>query len=343
MAYTSRYCINSISEHIKNYHTGYDFFQAVECIELLSPSRVPVGFDGPPKEEVIHFSPTANFTFSASEIANISEISNESPIDFSTTFLSLYGRDGVLPWHYTTQLRDEAKNYKKESMKEFLDIFNHRFISYFYRASRKYSIPKGYNQKDISSVENKMLSLGGLGTRYLGDKTPLGTRTAQFVNLLQLPKSAESLLLILKSMFSINVQVKQFMGEWVDIDDALLTRIGTLGNNNCLGHDICLGRRIWSSQHKFQLTLGPLTFCEYLEYNPGTEKCDNLIDVVTFFCGPTLIFDLHYEIKRETVYPFTLGGKQLQLGKDLWLTSNRTDSDPIPLERLYKPDSSWLL
>ena len=61
----------------------------------------------------------------------------------TVNFMGLTGPLGILPYSYT-EFMLERMRAKDSSLQDFLDIFNHRMISFFYRAWEKYRFPVTY-------------------------------------------------------------------------------------------------------------------------------------------------------------------------------------------------------
>ena len=128
----------------------FDFFQAVRVLEKLAPKRAPVGLDGAPGEEVARFRAHLSMAFPPSQIVALDPAGEERPNPLLTvTFLGLYGPSGVLPTHYTQLLMDiqrDVRGPERRSLRDWLDLFNHRFISLFYRAWEKYRFHLQYER-----------------------------------------------------------------------------------------------------------------------------------------------------------------------------------------------------
>jgi type VI secretion system protein ImpH len=222
-------------------------------------------------------------------------------------FMGLTGPNGVLPRHYTERLWNESKKGpERTALQDWFDLFNHRFISLFYRAWEKYRFYLPFERGETSQREPDpfsrcLFSLIGLGfrshrnrfrvsyaeIRRLGQETSAerkGTsveRTIRERELARLddlallrfsglfahrPRCALSLEVFLQIYLQLPVKVLQFQGQWLYLNSDSQTAMGT--RNNSLGHDTLVGDRIWDVQSKVRIRLGPLTYEQFLEFLP---------------------------------------------------------------------------
>ena len=115
----------------------FRFFQAVRLLGRVYPGRQPVGRDASPTDEAVRFRSRATLEFPASDIQEISPPQDGSPAQMLVNFMGLTGPSGALPQHYT-ELVLERMRVKDHALRDFLDLFNHRMLSLFYRAWEKY-------------------------------------------------------------------------------------------------------------------------------------------------------------------------------------------------------------
>src|SRR5262249_36267283 len=91
------------------------------------------------------------------------------PLEMLVAFLGLTGPQGVLPQHYTALLLRRIRE-KDHALHDFLDLFNHRAVSLFYRAWEKYRLPFAYERSRLDGSEEadactrSLYCLVGLGT-----------------------------------------------------------------------------------------------------------------------------------------------------------------------------------
>ena len=124
------------------------FFHAVREIErdVLHTDRVyahqqeqRVGYDGNPAHELIRFQGDKTLDFCPVESTEKQlSVNNKQALEVS--FFGLFGSQGILPQHYTELMLSRLKQ-KDTSLVDFLDLFNHRLSSLFYRAWEKHQFP----------------------------------------------------------------------------------------------------------------------------------------------------------------------------------------------------------
>ena len=88
------------------------------------------------------------------------------------------GSFGSLPTRYTEEIR-EQETHKNFALRDFFDLFNHRFVSLFYRAWEKYRLPVQYEAGDVRFFERVLSGVIGMGTDGLaGTDRRRGPRAA---------------------------------------------------------------------------------------------------------------------------------------------------------------------
>jgi type VI secretion system protein ImpH len=146
---------------------AFDFFQAVRLLERLDPSRFPVGRDHRPLSEAVRFRAHQSLSFPASSLYDIHKPASPLPMPAMVVcFLGLTGPSGILPRHYTElllRLERDLKGPEKHALRDWLDLFNHRLISLFYRAWEKYRFPIAYERGEYD--EGRVRQEGGLEYR----------------------------------------------------------------------------------------------------------------------------------------------------------------------------------
>jgi type VI secretion system protein ImpH len=299
----------------------FEFFQAVRLLERLDAQRQAVGHDGQASREAVRFRTTQTLSFPASEIHDLTRNGSEEPErppELTVAFMGLTGPLGVLPHHYTELLMDRAR-YKDTALWSFLDIFNHRMISLFYRAWEKNRFPVAYERNQLDDFTSYLFGLIGMGTGGLRGRLSFEDQALiSYGGLIaQRPHSASALGAILSDYFGVPARAVQFAGQWLKLgEDA--TKLGAA--NSQLGLSTIAGSRVWDSQSKFRVKLGPIGLQEFNAFVPAGSAYQPLKEWLRLFAGLEYDFDVQLVLKAEEVPACRLGA-DLQNGPRLGWTS----------------------
>src|SRR5262249_12578067 len=149
MAASGRGAAPGLEDLLFGHPYEFSFFQAVRLLTRLHPDRSPVGLDAMPSSEIARFRAHLSMDFPASQIQSMLRAEPQSnPATMTVTFMGLTGPLGVLPWHYT-ELLIKLETEKNPGLKDFFDLFNHRWISLFYRAWEKHRFFVPYERKGV--------------------------------------------------------------------------------------------------------------------------------------------------------------------------------------------------
>lgn len=313
----------------------FEFFQAVRLLERMFPERAPVGLSGGvPAGEVVRFRTRASLEFPASQIhaiereatadqdeADHSSTLSEPPPEMFVNFMGLTGPLGTLPSHYTELLVERAR-YKDTAYWEFLDIFNHRLISLFYRAWEKYRFHVAYERGGQDNFTEHLLDVIGLGTRGLQGRLGQPDEALLFYGglIAQRPRSASAIAAILGDYFSVPVEVEQFTLQWLTLEEGSLTRLGSA--NSDLGVDTIVGTRVEDRQAKFRLMIGPLKLSEFVRFLPVKPTLGFVNKLTRLLVGLEFDFDVQLQLRPEEVPDCRLdssGETGSRLGWTSWL------------------------
>lgn len=130
-----------VRQHLP-YMNFYRFCQLLEQSQTDAP--VP-GSGWLIRQEPVRFRPHPGMGFPSSEIRGIEDPEPEHshlPPTVRVNFMGLYGVESPLPTHYIDDIAQRRDGC--EATRDFLDIFNHRLITQYYRIWRKYSYPATY-------------------------------------------------------------------------------------------------------------------------------------------------------------------------------------------------------
>lgn len=281
----------------------FEFFQAVRLLEKIYPDSKSVGREALPNDEPVWFRSRVALDFPSSEIHEIldgpDDGSGRSKIEMIVNFMGMIGVSGVLPTHYTELVLDRIR-HRDTAMWAFLDIFTHRSVSMFYQAWAKYRFPVAY-ERGRDDFTGYLFDIAGLGTDRIRGKMDLEDESLlPYGGLIaQKPHSAGALENILSDYFGVTAKVDQFFGQWLELNDEDVTRLGT--SNSCLGTSAIIGSRIWHQQSKFRVRIGPVEFKKFQAFLPNGTAHRALRSVVRFMAGQEFDFDVQLVLAAKQV------------------------------------------
>lgn len=310
----------------------FDFFQAVRLFEKIYPQRGPVGRESLPHNEVLRFRTRMALDFPASQIHEIinsvEETTGHEKSEMFVNFMGMGGPLGVLPTHYTEIMTERAR-YRDTAMWAFLDIYTHRAVSMFYRAWEKYRFPVQYERGNDVFTEY-LFDFAGLGTKGLRGRMALEDESLlPYTGLIaQKPHSAAALQQIVADYFDLTAEVVQFFGQWLDLEDENITRIGKA--NSQLGLTTIAGTRVWEQQSKFRFRLGPLPFRQFQAFFPTGTASRPFNSIVRFIVGLETDYDLQLILQAKEVPGCILTTRAMRrpmLGWSSWLKTKSFEAD----------------
>jgi type VI secretion system protein ImpH len=322
----------SVTERLFREPFRFEFFQAVRLLERIYPQRSPVGRHEHPANEVLRFSSHVSMSFPASEVFTLEPAAGEGrPAEMSVTFLGLAGAAGVLPRHYTVLLTDPQMRRFVAPLRAFLDLFNHRFLSLFYRAWEKYRFPIAYERGRDDRFSTYLFSLIGMGMSTLRHRLQISDEILlHYAGLLaRRPRPAAALEGLLQDYFGLPVTVEQFTGQWFLMNPDSLTQLGEPGQNVCLGVDAVLWERVWDPPARFRVKLGPMSLQRFREFLPGREAYRHAVELTRFYAGEEFGFEVQPVLDPEEVPPCVLGEERTShLGWAMWLKTDPFEEPP---------------
>ncbi len=322
-----------IADTFRSTPQSFEFFQAIRILERLQPGQKPIGYFVPPKQEIVRIGAHATMAFPASYIQNATWKQDATPF-LLVNFMGMTGPMGVLP-HYYTVLVMERLRVKDRILAEFLDIFNHRMVSLFYRAWEKYHYGVAYERGGLDPFSRNLLDLAGLGTRGLQNRLQVRDETIVFYAglLAQKPRSAMGLEQMLADYFDVQVKVQQFVGAWYKIDSGTQCQLEDWGYevSRQLSVGALVGDEIYSHQSKIRLRVGPLTLRQYKDFLPDGSAYSPLRSLVRFWAGDAMEYELQLILERGSVPTCNLGddsGEPPRLGWLSWVKNQVQARDP---------------
>jgi len=311
--------------------TSFEFFQAVRVLERLFPDRSRVGEFAEPKEEVARFAANTAVAFPASEIQTL-DIEPDGQLKLTVNFMGMTGPLGVLPLYYSLFVAERARARDRAS-RDFLDIFNHRFVSLFYRAWEKNRFAVAYERDQSDRVTEHLADLLGLGAERVRNLFAVPDESfLYYCGLLGLAgRPAVALEQLLEDYFQVPVEVGQFVGGWYPLAKGTQCMLGDEASAaSRLGIGTVAGDEIWDQQARVRLTIGPLSRRQYDEFLPAGSAYEQLRALARFFSEDRFDFEVRLVLAREEVPACVLGdesGAATQLGWCTWIRSTSFSRD----------------
>ncbi len=293
-----------------------------------------IGADNPPGRESVRLTAHQALGFQPGQVAprRARDAEADGRPTVAATFMGLTGPNGALPQHYT-ELVIQRTRERDPSMRDFLDMFNHRLLSLFWRAAAKYRLDLSYERvggADKDPVTLALLSVAGLGLPSLRDRLPVADEVVVHHggHFSRRPPSAAGLEQMLSAVLRRPVAVEQFHGRWLDLPADQLSRLGA-GEGARLGVDTVAGARVWDVQTSVRLRIGPETWAGFGRLQPGGPDLAVLAALTRLYLGPEFIFDVQVVLARAEVPRLRLGGPAggARLGWNTWVITETPRRD----------------
>lgn len=326
----------------------FEFFQAVRLARTIWAGRADVGSEADPGEEVVRFRSDVGLSFPRSEVVAFDPPGEARPM--AVVRVAFMGAAtpasfGSLPFRYATAIHELARD-GNDAFRDFLDLFNHRFVSLFYRAWEKYRFAIRFEHDERGVFEDALFSLVGMGTPGVRGRLPVGDHALLFrAGLLALaPVPAVALRSLVQSYFGVPARVRQFEARWYPLDPEDQTALGRA--NASLGEDTVVGSSVRLCQHRFRLALGPLDWDTYERHLPAGNAYPATVELVRFAVSEELEFEVQLVLRAEDVPPVVLGEggpRRVRLGWTTWIGSGAAAGDRddaiFPAERAPDPEA----
>ena len=308
------------------------FFQAVRMMQRLQPNRKPVGYFVSPAGEAIRFASLPTLNFPPNQIDSVRRTA-DGQYQMTVQFMGICSAVSVLPHPYTEHLLSLMRD-KNMAMVEFLDIFNHRLISFFYRGWEKYRFFIGCERGSEDSVAPRLFDLLGLGEKGLLDSLELHeTALMHYIGLLgRQARSADALQRLLESYFEVPVAIDQFIGTWRQLPMENRTRFTGLGGpSEQLGVGVVAGEEVLDMHGRVRISLGPMRFHKYLQFLSGQKASRELASWFRFFSNGNCEAEVKLVLDCRDAPNCELGSSgqmQPQLGYVSWLKTRPLARNP---------------
>jgi type VI secretion system protein ImpH len=312
----------------------FDYFAVLRHLERITADRPRIGDSAIRREDIISLGQDPYMDFPASNIARVEQLDSK-PLSMFVKYLGLLGPQGALPLAIT----EEAYQYilaQDDAFSRFLDIFSNRFLQLFFRT---WADSRPIAQHDRPGADRFIAYIGsviGIGTRPYQDldSVPDAAKLSLAGLLGSQAKCASRLAGAVCGLFKVKTEVDEFVGTRLVLETTELTTVG--GDLSCLGENVLLGRNVFSVQDKIRLRLFTQDLPQYIRFLPTGDLCKPLADLVFFYNGEQLDWDVELAIPAGATKPIRLG-KFGQLGWTTWMSPNWTSRDAHRYDARFHP------
>ena len=329
MARTNRKSTPTVKDTLFQEPYRFEFHQAIKLLEYLYPHAIPFGETVNPLDEVVTVKSRIYLESMASDIYSLENVPLNSgiPTILNVNFMGIAGIQGPLPFPYTEMLIQRIRN-GDTSLKDFLDIFNHRLMSILHRIRKQYLISLNSYVPEKTEIAIGLKAFIGIGQQALENRLHVPDRSLlDYAGLYwSHPRSAKGLESILNSYFNIPIRVESCVGQWQSLPKDQQTHIGRNGQWQRLGEGAVLGTRVWDQQSHFRLHLGPLDVEKLDIFLPPGRGFERLKDLTELYVGPVMSFSVRYSVKNP---PSTTLQNKAYLGWRSWLGASLRLGDDV--------------
>jgi type VI secretion system protein ImpH len=242
-----------------------------------------------------------------------------------------------LPIHATEIAHDRKEHRKDTTLVDFLDIFQHRWMTLFYRAWASSQAAAGLDRPAAESFSRYVGLLSGTDPgEVAGSPLAVHARLAAAAHHIREARNPDGLTSTLAHFFGFRVRMEEFILHWMTLEPAERTYLGKPGPAATLGGGSISGEKVPDRQHKFRLVLGPLDMAQYLRLIPGGRDLPVLIEWVRSFVGFEYVWEIELRLKPRVAPPPLLGSGE-RLGWSIWFETGSNDDTPA-VGMLFEPE-----
>ncbi|VVQ17346.1 hypothetical protein PS938_04406 [Pseudomonas fluorescens] len=291
-----------------------NLYRFCQLLEQALPDHPPLGSTAHPADDAVRFRPDPGMGFPAGELKAIEtdEAHPERPATVRTRLLGLYGVDSPMP---TTFLDDIAQRREgHEALEAFLDMFNHRIFTQFYRIWRKYSYPAAFEAGGSDATSQCLLGLIGLGIP--GTAKQIATPISRFLALLsvmRLPtRNAEGITALVK-LLAPNTQAR-VTPHWPQKVPLVQPASLSATHPVSLSQGTPLGGVGVDANSQLHLALFTEDLIEARGWLPGSQLHNDLLVLLRVYLGWRCTAKLQLSLPIHSLPKPVLGGAPVLLG-----------------------------
>jgi type VI secretion system protein ImpH len=302
----------------------FDLFAVLRRLERENPLKARIGCSRTLAEEFVTLCQDPYLEFPDSNI-EAAEASSSCRLRLKVKFLGMFGPQGALPLT-TTHEAHSWVNERDDAFARFVDVFQRRFLELFFRA---WADARPVSQNDRPAEDRFRAYIGsmiGIGTRAYYDADSISDfAKLGFAGLLApRVKSASRLRSFLSKLLGARVEIEEFVGVWLNLDEGERTHVGR--GNSRLGEDCICGANIYGVDDKFRVRVFVPDITRFREFLPGSPLAEETAEAIFLYVGEEYDWDMELAIPAGEITPVRLG-ESVQLGWTSWMSPNWSKTD----------------
>jgi type VI secretion system protein ImpH len=311
----------SLLEDLQDSPEHYTLFAALRRIEQAHRDRPRLGESRKAADDPVRITQRPHLYFVGADIAAFAAGESAVPRVEQHGF-GVFGPNGALPLHLTEVAYSREHQSDDPALGDFVNAFQHRFASLFYRAWADSDPCACFDRMDQDAFRLYAGALLGMGPAQARDRDSVldYAKLARAGLFAPQNKSAEALQQILFEYFELPVELIPFVGSWLDISPDARCRIGIEPQHATLGLGATVGSMTWQCQSRFEIVLGPLQIAEFVNFLPGARGLTQLKSLVRLYTNEEWSWQVRLLLESQQIPTMRLG-EGGWLGWTTWLGS----------------------
>ena len=319
--------MKSVQRKLKSEGYRFGFFQAINLLEMLYRGHPGIGNIGPYDQEIVKILPNQDLSFAPADIEKtvVSTTGENGEVKWTLyeNFLGLYGPNAAMPMYIAEMIAQCPSD--EDALRDFLDIFNHRVLSLYYRAWKKHNLGASVSSDGDDAFTKILYAM--VGWDY---SSPSANWRIDPLRLLRYAGSlgaasrpASALENMISDYFQLDdVDVIQFVPRRYVIPESQISRLSNADDGGRLGESFVLGDTITDISGQFKIRLGALSMAQFLSFHPGEPLYEELVFLTNMYVKHQLGFCIELvlrpnqggSLKLSSIDPIGVLGRSAWLG-----------------------------
>lgn len=305
------------------------FAPLLRYLDANAPLAARIGYSVSPKQDFARFGQTPLLHFHSSAFTKVKFDRNSGEYKLKNSYWGMLGINGPLPSHLTEYAIERNHRLKDNTFTEFLDVFNHRFISLFYRAWADAEPTVSHDRPEHDNFKQRLNTFSGESSASqdtFGQSKNIHQYLAGLFS--QKNRSGKALSQILSEYLHLEVNIQEFQGRWYDLQPNEQTQLGK--NNVSLGVSSLIGTRTYQRSFNFSINIGPLDYSRYISLLNNKHGLKTIVELTQKAIGQEYEFSINIILKAHQTKACQLGSAKL--GINSWSqdkSGHLTQYEPI--------------